>query len=78
MAITSLLSGTGLDYKYNGRVVVVSPKESYKGKTRTISGYAKDKDGGALPGAGISIGTSTASAITDVDGYYSVKVPEEK
>ena len=78
VAITSLLSGTGLDYKYNGRFVVVSPKESYKGKTRTISGYAKDKDGGALPGAGISIGTATASAITDVDGYYSVKIPVEK
>ncbi|WP_224489327.1 SusC/RagA family TonB-linked outer membrane protein [Robertkochia flava] len=42
----------------------------------TIEGHVKDDNGGALPGVNIVMEGGNQWAVTDMDGYYSIEVPD--
>ncbi len=60
-----------------------SPKDQSKSTTPTyhgytgdmIEGYVRDESGNPLIGATIYIKGTTSGTVTDIDGYYSLKVP---
>jgi len=54
------------------------PLKEYKGdyKGRTITGYALDEEGNPLPFANIFVEGTTVGTTTDLDGRYTIKVPE--
>jgi len=43
---------------------------------KTVSGKVTDKDGGTLPGVTVLVKGTNTAAFTDLDGKYSLKVPE--
>jgi len=45
-------------------------------QSKTITGKVVDEDGGALPGVSVFVKGSTNGTITDIDGKYSLNVPE--
>ena len=70
-------SGIGLsipsleEIKSDNRNPVISPADI------RVSGIVKDDSGGPLPGASVTVlGTSTGT-VTDIDGKYSLLVPED-
>ena len=48
--------------------------EDSPGSEREITGYVQDAQGEPVIGASIRVKGTTAGTITDVNGYYSVKV----
>ena len=82
-------SGKNLSYVVLDKVVVVYHKkaqlktllaeiEETAPPTRTISGNVVDEDGNPIPGINISIKGTTQGTITDLDGNFTLEVPEEK
>lgn len=57
-------------------VVETSPPPVSEGVSKLVSGKVLDKDGEAVIGAVVSIKGTSIGAATDVDGAFSVKVPE--
>ncbi|MEQ8469814.1 MAG: carboxypeptidase-like regulatory domain-containing protein [Marinoscillum sp.] len=47
----------------------------YFGAGETITGYVYSSDGEALPGVSVLVKGTTFGTVTDIDGYYSIKVP---
>src|SRR5690606_10618410 len=43
----------------------------------TVKGLVLGEDGEPLPGATITVEGSTAGTVTDMEGYYSITVPED-
>jgi hypothetical protein len=43
---------------------------------RIITGKVTDEKGEALIGAGVQVKGSTAGSVTDIDGMYSLQIPE--
>jgi TonB-dependent starch-binding outer membrane protein SusC len=72
-----LLSNTNLNYKLlQNNLIVISPKDLLSIK---ITGTVTDsKDGQPLPGASILIKGSSTGVITDLDGNFSIEVPDAK
>ena len=44
---------------------------------RTVSGSVKDEAGSSLPGVNVLLKGSTTGSITDVDGNYTIEIPDE-
>jgi TonB-linked SusC/RagA family outer membrane protein len=42
----------------------------------TISGKVTDEDGGPLPGASVTVEGTATGTVTDIDGNYTINVPE--
>jgi TonB-linked SusC/RagA family outer membrane protein len=49
---------------------------SVRAQDRLISGTVTDDEGGALPGVNVLVKGSTNGTVTDVDGHYTISVPE--
>lgn len=82
--LTQLLRGTGYTHNINGsHIFVTAPQSSLKVSNpvshqgRKISGIVKDTYGEPIIGATITgIGT-TARAVTDTDGRYTINLPQQ-
>ncbi len=61
-------------YDLEGSIVTVTRKLS-GARTRTVSGVVKDDAGDPLPGVSICIDDSKVCTITDINGFYTLKVP---
>ena len=61
-------------YDVEGNIVTVTRKIS-GARTRTVSGTVKDDAGDPLPGVSICIDDSKVCTITDINGFYTLKVP---
>lgn len=72
------LAKTALGYKVEDKHIVISSqfREEDPKKTVTYSGVVKDKDGNALPGVTILLEGTTAGVVSDVNGKFSIPVPE--
>jgi TonB-dependent SusC/RagA subfamily outer membrane receptor len=76
-----------LAYKIIDRQVIVFPEEeksaspgtstSVGQQERTISGTVTDEDGAPLPGVSVVVKGTTTGIVTDVDGNYSLEIPDD-
>src|SRR5690606_31115850 len=47
-------------------------------QTRTVKGRVVDENGEAIPGATVTVKGTTSGTLTDMDGNYTLEVPEDK
>ncbi|WP_347035160.1 SusC/RagA family TonB-linked outer membrane protein, partial [Bacteroides ovatus] len=83
--LKELFSETGLNYKMSGRQITISVPETPKVQQTTqqkgikVTGNVSDEKGEPLIGVTIILkNDSTVHALTDMNGNYSVIVPERK
>lgn len=79
--LQELFAGTNVSYKLVDNRYVLSAKQPKAApqstKKRTVKGTVKDKSGEPLIGVSIILkGTSTAT-LTDIDGNYTLSVPQD-
>ncbi len=81
--LEATLKGTGFSYKKVGNnLYAINEKPAEKkpaapvGKTRRIHGVVKDEVGEYVVGANVLVKGTAFGAITDIDGRYSLDVPE--
>ena len=72
--LNEVMNKINCTYDVEGNIVTVTRKIS-GARTRTVSGTVKDESGDPLPGVSICIDDSKVCTITDVNGFYTLKVP---
>lgn len=72
--LNEVMNKINCEYDIDGNIVTITRKLSGS-RTRTVSGYVKDTDGEPLPGVTICIDDSKVCTVTDVNGFYTLKVP---
>lgn len=81
--LNKCLENTSLNYEIQGDVIVILfqekqiTKEEEKGVVK-ITGNVKDKNGSPLPGVTVLVKGTTVGVATDVNGNYSIVLPEIK
>jgi len=83
--LSDVLEGTSLDYKVQDEVIVIfkaeiisQPKETSQQKEKKIlKGTVTDEKGETLPGVSIVVKGTSYGVSTDINGNYSLKIPEE-
>lgn len=77
--LAACLKNTGLWYRLEDNIVVISPKfeQPYVPQKKiTFSGNVRDKSGMPLPGVTILLKGSTLGVVSDVEGNFRLTVPE--
>lgn len=75
--LKELCEKTGLKYKISGRQVTISNGTVSAGKkTHKVKGKVTDDKGEELIGATVMVKGTNQGAVTDVDGNYTLDVPE--
>lgn len=83
--LDELLPKHNLDYKVIDRQVIVFPKEvnttvsspAAVQQQKTISGKVIDEEGMPLPGVSVVVQGTTIGVVTNVDGNYTLQVPDD-
>ncbi len=73
------LKNTGLWYRLEDDVIVISPKLSFPGmagKELTLTGIVTDKGGMPLPGVTILLKGTQLGVVTGADGHFQLTLPE--
>lgn len=74
--LNELFSGMDVTYSVkNNNLIVLKPLKSGQ-QSGTVSGIITGIDGAPIPGVTIVVKGTTAGTITDLDGKYSLNVPE--
>lgn len=77
--LTEALKNTNLSFSISGRhVTVFKIPQSVKGNRKLITGSVKDDRGELLLGVSIVIKGTSAGTVTDINGIYSIEVPNEQ
>lgn len=74
------LKNTNLSYEIENEVIIIRPsKEDKKKETtpRKITGTVMDMQGNTLPGATILIKETSLGVVTDVNGKFSLEIPQQ-
>lgn len=74
--VLSTVLGKDVSFSIQGKMIVISKKNQPKGKMKTITGVIKDAQGAPLIGANVSQAGTANGVITDLDGKFSLNVPE--
>ncbi|HUX58016.1 MAG TPA: TonB-dependent receptor [Bacteroidales bacterium] len=77
--LDNLFTGTDVKYTIVDRKIILAPDyltEVPQPQQQKISGTVIDKDGAPIVGANVVVTGTTQGAITDIDGKYSVEVPQ--
>ncbi|MCJ8208493.1 SusC/RagA family TonB-linked outer membrane protein [Mucilaginibacter sp. RS28] len=82
--LRKLLDPLGLDYAISGTVILIDKKaaaasdaEEQKSAPIKVSGRVVDNTGTALIGVSVKIKGSPRGTVTDMQGHYSLNVPDE-
>ena len=67
--------GFGYSFRLVDNMVVIRPSEQVP-EERKITGAVKDKEGNPLPGVAVVVKGTTVGTATDVDGNYTLHLPE--
>ena len=72
------LKGSDLTYKIKDKTVILYAKETPEAASKTVKlqGQVNDEAGEALPGVNVFIKGTTVGTVTDLDGNYSLVVPD--
>lgn len=74
-----VLEGTGLVYLVNDKYIILKKEpelQSVAQQNRNIRGTVTDALGEPIIGANVSIKGTTTGTITDIDGHFTLEVPE--
>lgn len=76
--LEQLFSGTNISYKVLDKSIILSPKEVLvaQQKSRKITGVVTDGKGEPVPGANVIQKGTTNGTISDIDGKFSLEVPD--
>ncbi|RXQ88050.1 SusC/RagA family TonB-linked outer membrane protein [Ancylomarina salipaludis] len=79
--LEACLKDTGLDYYIDNQVVVIREKapeviQKQQEKKRELKGLVTDAGGHTLPGVSVVVKGTTLGVATNIDGHYSIKIPE--
>lgn len=79
-AIEQILAGQNIDYRIQGKNIIVSQKVSTtpsasKGKGHPVTGKITDSKGEPIIGASVKAKGTNLGTVTDVDGNFSMDVP---
>lgn len=83
-AVRQIIKGQdGLDYEIQGKTIVIKKASAtapaatkQAGETKRISGRVVDANGEAVIGATVKEPGSSTGAITDIDGNFTISVPD--
>lgn len=75
--LSEILSGTGYIYSVKDNyIIITSDQQQKKQKTKKITGLVIDENGEPVIGANVIEKGTTNGTVTDIDGRYSLSVPE--
>lgn len=82
MVLNKVLYGTGITYMIMDGQIALTPQQkaqeqSGKPKERVIRGRVTDSSGEILPGADVFVDGTTNGAVTDMDGNFTIIVPDD-
>lgn len=76
-ALDTILKGTGFTYQIQGKyIVIVEIKQPASQAIKEIKGKIVDETGEPLIGVNVSVEGGSTGTISDFDGNFSVKAPE--
>ena len=77
--IAACLKGTGLGFRIENRVVIISPKlrleEDEEQKSVTLKGWVRDVKKNPLPGVTVLLTGTSVGTSTDARGWFSITLP---
>ncbi|MGV8095808.1 MAG: SusC/RagA family TonB-linked outer membrane protein [Mangrovibacterium sp.] len=80
--LNEILAGTNIDYRIVGRQVALFNKSEENShfspvQSRTIEGKVTTEAGEPIPGATVAVKGKTVGTVTDVDGHFSLLLPDD-
>jgi len=77
--LDDLLSNTGISYSVKDRQILLINKDESPAtlQQRKITGTVKDENGNPLPGVNIQVEGTTIGTMSDVNGVYTINIPNE-
>src|SRR5450759_516726 len=73
--LDDIFSKSPLTYKaYDNNLIVIAPRELLQ--QQKITGTVSDKNGAPIPGENIVVTGTTHGTMTDIDGKYSIDIPQ--
>lgn len=78
--VKQILKGQNVTYEIKGKSIVITKKEvkkSTNSKLRKVVGSISDKEGEVIIGATVRVKGTKQIAITDVNGNFSLEIPEQ-
>ena len=77
--LDEVLKGTGLSYEIDGKQILVKDAQAQsvnqQQKTRKVTGVVRTESGETVIGANVLVKGTSIGAITDIEGRYSLEVP---
>jgi len=74
-ALTQILHKSNSDYVMFDRLIVITSKEMQQGIA--ITGTVKDENGDPVPGANVMVKGTVVGIVTDIQGKYTIHVPDQ-
>ncbi|MFQ9022324.1 MAG: secretin and TonB N-terminal domain-containing protein [Parabacteroides merdae] len=79
--LKKVFKSTNVEYKVNEKQIILRPKEmdivaKVQQEQKTVKGVVSDQFG-PIAGANVSIQGTTVGTITDMDGNFTIEVPED-
>ena len=74
--LEQLLEGTNCSVTFSNGHIIISKKAPASSKTKKVTGVVKDENGEPVIGANVVEKGTTNGTITDIDGNFSLEVPD--
>ncbi|WP_099291088.1 SusC/RagA family TonB-linked outer membrane protein [Butyricimonas sp. Marseille-P3923] len=74
--MTRVLKGTNLQYEIHEKIIVITEKPVREKDSRKISGIVRDEKGEVLPGVTVLVKGTSVGTATDINGRFTINVPE--
>ena len=76
--LAKAFAGKQISYEIVGKQIILKlPRTTQTNQTKKITGVIKDQNGEPVIGANVSVKGTTIGTITDVDGNFTLEVPED-
>lgn len=76
-ALAQMFRNSDCSYTMFDKLIVVTPKVDVHQQGITVTGTIKDEEQMPMPGVNVTVKGTTLGVVTDIDGSYSINVPNE-
>ncbi|WP_166094961.1 TonB-dependent receptor [Mucilaginibacter inviolabilis] len=76
MVMKSVLQNQSLTFQVVDDIIIIKPADGKAIATVTVSGIVKDVSGTPLPGVSVKLAGSSLGTVTDLNGKYSLTLPD--